>query len=169
MEWHWKRAICRLKCEEEMKTNKQTKKQKTVHSMWYDEEFRFLIVLKICLTIDCEQSLRMVTRARNRAKRAKVKNKRPRGSCFPLGHFALSSPAELRLNWLKRDVSTVYFILSILRTDLWSQGNNNTVVANDEKFRNSVTFVHAYIRLFTEDRSTCTCITAHGANDELIV
>ena len=52
----------------------------------------------MAFSLDCEQSLGMVTRA-------KVKNKKPRGSwgggffpplsSFPLGHFTLSSPAEL--------------------------------------------------------------------------
>ena len=40
--------------------------------------------------LDCEQSLKQETEGRLPL------------SSFPLGHFALSSPAELRLDWLKR-------------------------------------------------------------------
>ena len=53
-----------------------------------------LPILKVWIivdAIDCELSLRMVTRARKaRARKSK--------SSFPLGQFALSSPAELRLD-----------------------------------------------------------------------
>ena len=60
--------------------------------------------------VDCEQSLRMVTRARKSSEASESKKQEAEGkelgeggeevplSSFPLGHFALSSPAELRLD-----------------------------------------------------------------------
>ena len=55
---------------------------------------------RTCTKLDCEQSLRMVTRAR---KSSEASESRGEGgeealSSFPLGQFALSSPAELRLD-----------------------------------------------------------------------
>ena len=46
--------------------------------------------------VDCEQSLRMVTRARKSSDASESKNQEAE---------ALSSPAALRLDWLKRDCS----------------------------------------------------------------
>ena len=48
---------------------------------------------------DCEQSLRMVTRARKSSEASERKKHEAEGK---LGHFALSSSAELRLDSLKR-------------------------------------------------------------------
>ena len=54
--------------------------------------------------IDWEQSLRMVTRARKSSEASKSRGKAGEKagkeglSSFPLGQFALSSPAELRLD-----------------------------------------------------------------------
>ena len=56
---------------------------------------------RTCTKLDCEQSLRMVTRARKSSEasesRGEAGEEAPLSS-FPLGQFALSSPAELRLD-----------------------------------------------------------------------
>ena len=59
--------------------------------------------------VDCEQSLRMVTRARKARARKSSEASESRGEA--LGQFALSSPAELRLDWLKRDCSQSTFLV----------------------------------------------------------
>ena len=84
-------------------------------------------------------------------------------SSFPLGHFALSSPAELRLAWLKRDCSQSMSCLkqislatqpirstNHIKVEARRQYGISTVVAQTPGFRREANFGVAESRLFSQ-------------------
>ena len=104
-------------------------------------------------SVDCKQSLRMVTRARKSSEESEKKREAkgklgrrresffPPLSSFPLSHFALSSSAELRLDWLKRDcsqssTSANWYVLEL--TVGFESNLNNNAVHKKEKYLNLI-------------------------------
>ena len=58
-----------------------------------------------CMRVDCEQSLRMVTRARKSSEASEASQASQASESKKQEADALSSPAAPRLDWLKRDCS----------------------------------------------------------------
>ena len=86
-------------------------KQKTTTTKNSIEPFRVVpqsVESKLGRTGESELA-EMVTRARKSSEASESLGEAAPLSSFPLGQFALSSPAELRLDWLKRDCSQSTF------------------------------------------------------------